>query len=116
MTAQTWHFSLADAHAAVEAARPEHQAAYPFRHGSMRIGLYAPKGEDPQSPHDQDELYIVASGIGMFVKGRERIRFAPADVLFVEAGAAHRFEDFSDDLALWVIFWGLKGGETGQAG
>jgi len=32
-------------------------------------------------------------------------------VLFVPARVEHRFEEFSDDFATWVIFWGPKGGE-----
>jgi hypothetical protein len=31
--------------------------------------------------------------------------------LFAAAGVEHRFENFSDDLALWVIFYGPEGGE-----
>jgi len=77
----------------------------------MRVGLYAPKGTDDQTPHDQDELYIIASGSGWFVKGMDRIAFAPQDVLFVEAGVDHRFEDFSGDFSTWVVFWGPTGGE-----
>jgi len=77
----------------------------------MRAGVYAPRGSDPQGPHDQDELYIVASGSGVFVKGETRRAFRPGDLIFVEAGVAHRFEDFGDDFATWVIFWGPKGGE-----
>jgi len=84
---------------------------YALRHGSMKLGLYAPKSVDPQHPHKQDELYIVASGTGFFVKNGERRRFTVHDVLFVEAGAEHRFEDFSDDFSTWVIFWGPEGGE-----
>jgi hypothetical protein len=29
----------------------------------------------------------------------------------VPAGVVHRFEDFSDDLAVWVVFYGPEGGE-----
>jgi hypothetical protein len=32
-------------------------------------------------------------------------------MLFVPAGVVHRFEDFSDDLAIWVMFYGPEGGE-----
>jgi hypothetical protein len=31
--------------------------------------------------------------------------------LFVAAGQTHRFEDFSDDFAVWVFFYGPDGGE-----
>ena len=84
---------------------------YPIRHGTMRVGIYAPRGSDPQQPHTQDELYIVQTGTGIFVKGDERRPFKPGDVIFVEAGITHRFEDFSDDFETWVVFWGPDGGE-----
>ena len=33
------------------------------------------------------------------------------DVLFVPAGIVHRFEQFTDDFKVWVIFYGPDGGE-----
>ena len=80
-------------------------------HGSMRTELYAPRGHDPQQPHTQDELYFIHSGQGDFVQGDERHRFKAGDALFVPAGQVHRFENFSDDFATWVVFWGPPGGE-----
>jgi mannose-6-phosphate isomerase-like protein (cupin superfamily) len=77
----------------------------------MQLRWFAPKGEDVQTPHDQDELYIIASGTGWFRRGAERVAFAPHDALFVRAGEAHRFEETSPDFATWVIFYGAKGGE-----
>ncbi|ANK83404.1 MAG: cupin [Rhizobiales bacterium NRL2] len=82
-----------------------------MEHGSMTLRYYAPKGRDPQTPHEQDELYIVASGSGTFFMNGERVPFGPGDALFAPAGAEHRFEDFSDDFATWVIFYGPDGGE-----
>lgn len=83
-----------------------------FRHGSLLIKLYAPRGHDPQKPHEQDEIYVVASGSGVFVAGDKRYPFGPGDMLFVVAGVAHRFEEFTDDVVFWVAFWGPKGGEV----
>ena len=83
-----------------------------LNHGSMTVELYAPVGTDPQQPHQQDELYFVISGTGEFVCGQERSRFGPSTVLFVPAGAVHRFENFSTDFATWVVFWGPRGGES----
>jgi mannose-6-phosphate isomerase-like protein (cupin superfamily) len=88
------------------------QFHYPIRHGTMRVGLYAPRGRDDQTPHEQDELYIIASGNGWFVRGTERTRIQRDDVIFVPAGMLHRFESFSDDFAAWVVFWGPLGGES----
>ena len=82
-----------------------------LRHGTMRVLLYAPKGEDTQPPHRQDELYVIQSGSGVFDKQGEKRRFSPGDVIFVEAHAEHRFEAFTDDFAAWAIFWGPEGGE-----
>jgi mannose-6-phosphate isomerase-like protein (cupin superfamily) len=48
---------------------------------------------------------------GSFVNGPDRHHFGPGDLLFVPAGVEHRFEDFTDDLAVWVIFYGPDGGE-----
>lgn len=54
----------------------------------------------------------MARGSGWFVNGPERERFGPGDLLFVPAGVAHRFEDFTDDLVVWVMFYGPEGGEA----
>lgn len=82
-----------------------------FERGSLEIEIYAPRGHDPQTPHAQDEIYVVISGCGFFVNGEERHPFSPGDLLFVPAGVVHRFEDFSDDFAAWVIFYGPEVGE-----
>lgn len=81
-------------------------------HGTMQVRFYAPRDNDPQTPHDQDELYIVCKGQGYFVNGEQRQRFIQGDVLFVPAGREHRFEEFSNDLEVWVIFYGPTGGEA----
>jgi len=82
-----------------------------FRHGTLDVEIYAPKGTDPQKPHVRDELYVVASGTGWFVCEGRRMRFSPGDALFAAAGEVHRFEDFSDDFIVWVMFYGPEGGE-----
>jgi mannose-6-phosphate isomerase-like protein (cupin superfamily) len=84
-----------------------------FRHGTLDVGFYAPRGGDPQQPHDRDEVYVIATGRGTFVHAGQRTPFEPGEVLFVPAGAEHRFEDFSDDFGAWVFFYGPTGGERG---
>jgi mannose-6-phosphate isomerase-like protein (cupin superfamily) len=84
-----------------------------LEHGSMEVEVYAPRDKDPQTPHARDELYVVVSGSGQFVNGPERHEFGSGDVLFVPAGVEHRFEDFTDDLVVWVVFYGQEGGEAG---
>ena len=82
-----------------------------LEHGSMEVEVYAPRGSDPQTPHDRDELYVVVRGSGEFVYGPEHHPFGPGDVLFVPAGVEHRFEDFTDDLVVWIVFCGPEGRE-----
>jgi len=82
-----------------------------FTHGTLVVELYAPRGHDPQTPHTRDEIYVVARGRGTFFDGSSRASFQPGDLLFVAAGVPHRFEDFTDDLAVWVLFYGPEGGE-----
>ncbi|NOT08792.1 MAG: cupin domain-containing protein [Gemmatimonadales bacterium] len=83
-----------------------------LKHGTLVVELYAPRGNDPQKPHKQDEVYVVMAGRGQFVNGKNRHPFGPGDLLFVPAGVVHRFEDFSEDLAVWVVFYGPEGGEN----
>ena len=83
-----------------------------FRHGTLSVELYAPRGDDPQRPHTRDEVYVVVQGSGQFRNGDQQHPFGPGDLLFVPAGVLHRFEDFTDDLAVWVIFYGPEGGEA----
>ncbi len=85
-----------------------------FTHGSMEVEFYAPRGTDPQTPHKRDELYVVAAGQGTFWDGMTRRPFTTGDLLFVAAGVPHRFEEFTDDFAAWVIFYGPEGGETDE--
>ncbi len=83
-----------------------------FRRGTLRVELYAPPDPDPQQPHAQDEIYIVAEGSGEFwVEGLPApIPFQERDFLFVPAGKAHRFVNFKN-LKVWVLFYGAQGGE-----
>jgi mannose-6-phosphate isomerase-like protein (cupin superfamily) len=85
--------------------------ALALAHGSMSVEYYSPVGDDPQTPHEQDEIYFVHRGTGELVIGTERYAFKAGDCLFVGANVQHRFENFSGDFGTWVVFWGPKGGE-----
>jgi len=104
-----WHVAVREAAAL---PLPEgRRSAEVLKYGSLEVRYYAPKEADPQTPHDRDEVYVVASGRGFFVRGAERVAFKPGDMLFVPAKMEHRFEDFSPDFATWVLFYGPAGGE-----
>lgn len=82
-----------------------------FQHGTLLVEIYAPRGTDSQNPHTRDEVYFVAAGSGEYVCGDTRTAFGSTDLLFAAAGVAHRFENFTGDLAVWVLFYGPEGGE-----
>ena len=82
-----------------------------FEHGSLLVEIYAPRGLDSQKPHTRDEIYFVVTGTGEFVCNDSRQPFEPGDILFAAAGSVHRFENFSGDLTVWVLFYGPEGGE-----
>jgi mannose-6-phosphate isomerase-like protein (cupin superfamily) len=104
-----WHATARDARAAPV---PEgRRSAEILRHGSLEVRWYAPRGTDPQTPHERDEIYVVAGGRAELVRGGERVAVAQGDALFVPAGMEHRFEAMSEDFATWVMFYGPAGGE-----
>ncbi len=110
-----WNWSVAQALAQIPTDTSLRSTKL-FSHGTMTLKLYAPRGRDPQQAHEQDELYVVARGSGTFLNGDDRHLFGPGDAMFVPAGTDHRFDDFSDDLAIWVVFYGPPGGESAGNG
>jgi mannose-6-phosphate isomerase-like protein (cupin superfamily) len=82
-----------------------------IEHGSMSLEVFAPRRDDRQEPHNQDELYIIVAGKAAFHHQGVRTKVAAGDALFVKAGDAHHFEQTSPDFVSWVVFWGPKGGE-----
>ena len=76
-----------------------------LENGEMYTEIYEPQKVDLQQPHDQDEIYVVISGSGIFYNNGERRPFKTGDLIFVPAGIEHRFEDFTDDFKTWVIFY-----------
>ena len=73
---------------------------------AMSVGIYVLPvgGNDPQSPHGQDEIYYVISGAGKVRLGENEQRVEQGSVIFVEAGLEHRFFDIKRQLVLLVAF------------
>ncbi len=103
--------SIADALDSVPKIKESLPSAAVFEHGSLQVKMYRPAGQDLQKPHTRDELYVIARGSGWFVNGADRHPFQTGDVLFVPAGVLHRFEEFTVDFCVWVMFYGPEGGE-----
>jgi mannose-6-phosphate isomerase-like protein (cupin superfamily) len=85
-----------------------------FSTGSLEVEFYAPQGNDPQQPHNRDEIYFIARGTGLFFDGSGRQHVEAGSLIFVSAGQVHRFESFSSDFAMWVAIYGPDGGEAAQ--
>lgn len=101
---------LAEAHVRIPGPAGE-QSASLMRRGTLDVKLSLPTPPNQQTPHAQDEIYVVIRGRGILFHDGERDPFESGDLLFVAAGAEHRFEDFSEDLAVRVVFYGPRGGE-----
>jgi mannose-6-phosphate isomerase-like protein (cupin superfamily) len=88
------------------------RAVLVLKRGTLDVKLSVPVPPNVQTPHEQDEIYFVISGRGVLVHEDKRDAFTAGDLLFVAAGVEHHYEDFSDDLALWRVFYGERGGEV----
>ena len=69
-------------------------------------GLYVLEAgaTDPQSPHGEDELYVVMSGQATVFIGGETQPIQRGSVIFVGARVEHRFFDIEERLVLLVMF------------
>jgi mannose-6-phosphate isomerase-like protein (cupin superfamily) len=83
-----------------------------LQHGSLDVKLSCPVAPNQQTPHEQDEVYVIIRGHGVLLHDGKRDSFESGDLLFIPAGTEHRFEDFTEDLAVWVVFYGALGGEV----
>lgn len=79
-----------------------------FERGDFSMELFAPCEVDTQTPHTQDEVYVISGGHARFRREQEVVSVRAGDALFVPAGVEHRFFDFSDDFRTWVIFFGQR--------
>jgi mannose-6-phosphate isomerase-like protein (cupin superfamily) len=88
------------------------RAVVVLRRGPLDVALSLPQHPSQQTPHAQDELYFIIRGRGFLLHDNKRDPFESGDIVFVAAGTEHQFEDTSDDLALWRVFYGPHGGEV----
>jgi mannose-6-phosphate isomerase-like protein (cupin superfamily) len=103
--------SRAQALARIPGPAGEHAISL-WERGTLKLKLSCPIQPNQQAPHPQDEIYVVIRGRGVLFHDGKRDRFEAGDLLFVAAGIEHGFEDFSEDLAVWIVFYGPDGGEV----
>ena len=72
----------------------------------LSVGTYSiPAGSaDEQSPHTEDEIYVVMAGRATLESAGDRAEVRPGTVIYVPAGEVHRFTDIGEDLAVVVFF------------
>jgi mannose-6-phosphate isomerase-like protein (cupin superfamily) len=102
---------LAEARKRIPGPAGEH-AATVLRRGTLDVALSLPTTPVQQTPHVQDEVYLIVRGRGVLFHDGQRDPFEPGDLLFVAAGTDHQFEDYTTDLAVWRLFYGPPGGES----
>ena len=68
--------------------------------------------DDLQSPHSEDEIYVVVAGAGRVLISGEAFAIGVGSVISIPRGVEHKFVDISNDLALVVVF-GPPEGELG---
>jgi mannose-6-phosphate isomerase-like protein (cupin superfamily) len=73
---------------------------------AMSAGIYVlPAGStDPQKPHHEDEMYYVVRGRARMKVGSEDQEVRAGTLIFVPAGAEHRFFDIEEELQVLVFF------------
>jgi quercetin dioxygenase-like cupin family protein len=72
----------------------------------LSLGTYSipAGGLDDQTPHSEDEVYVVRAGRARLLSGSRSVDVGAGSVVYVPAGEEHMFVDVSADLALLVIF------------
>jgi len=73
---------------------------------ALSLGLFAVgRGhDDTQSPHQQDEVYVVVGGAAVLDIAGERSAVAAGSVAYVPALVPHCFVEITDDLRVVVVF------------
>lgn len=77
-----------------------------LRVADLSVGTYCipAGGTDDQSPHTEDEIYIVTAGRARLESGGDVAEVRPGSVMYVPAGEVHRFTGIAEDLAVVVFF------------
>jgi len=77
-----------------------------LRVAALSAGVYVlpAGGADPQSPHQEDEMYYVVRGRARMRTGSEDQAVSEGSIIFVAAGTEHRFYEVAEELMVLVFF------------
>ena|SRR6267378_1008503 len=109
---RVFHVSLADALS--KGPPPPGSLAVPvFSHGPLWLSFSLRLGKTRRSRIHKTRCTLSPVGQVYFFDGAQRHAVEAGSFLFVPAGQSHRFEDFSSDFVIWVVFYGREGGKPG---
>jgi mannose-6-phosphate isomerase-like protein (cupin superfamily) len=74
--------------------------------GTLSMGRYVlpAGGNDPQQPHNEDEVYYILSGQAMIRVGEEERSVQAGSIVYVAAQIVHFFHSITQDLDILVFF------------
>ena len=90
-----------------EAHRQNGERYHEFlRADRLSVGLYVLEAgaTDPQTPHTEDEVYYIVSGVGMIEVAGEDRPVSAGSVIYVDEQVDHRFHSITEDLKVIVVF------------
>jgi mannose-6-phosphate isomerase-like protein (cupin superfamily) len=98
-------FAEAGTYTAPSGAEPNDWIVH-LNSADLSLGTYCipAGGVDDQSPHTEDEIYVVRTGRATLVTDSGTATVGPGSVIYVPAEEKHRFTNVTEDLALIVIF------------
>jgi mannose-6-phosphate isomerase-like protein (cupin superfamily) len=72
----------------------------------LSMGLYVlpAGGQDPQSPHTEDEVYYVVSGRARILVADEDCQVQAGSIIYVAKNVAHHFHSIEEELTVLVFF------------
>jgi mannose-6-phosphate isomerase-like protein (cupin superfamily) len=92
---------------------PTHYVEH-LRNNDMSVGTYCipAASVDDQTPHTEDEIYVVVGGRAKIEAGGDSASLSPGSVVFVPAGEEHRFVEITEDLTTLVFFAPAEGSRS----
>ena len=77
-----------------------------LRYPALSVGVYRlpAGGEDPQQPHNEDEVYYVVSGKAKISVAHQVQDVSPGSIVYVAKHIEHHFHDIQENLTVLVFF------------
>lgn len=88
-----------------------------LRTSDLSVGTYCIPvgGRDTQSPHTEDEIYVVTAGRATIETPGRTDEVQTGTVIFMPAGEEHRFTQVTEDLVLLVVFGPAYGSRSNES-